>query len=54
MKCGLVDFRKGTDIMDVWFDSGVSWSSLSDSETEAAVSDIYLEGIDQVGARFTI
>ena len=31
--------------MDVWFDSGISWSSLPDSDAGA---DIYLEGIDQV------
>ena len=43
----MMGFRKGHDIMDVWFDSGISWSSLPDSETEG-VSDIYLEGIDQV------
>ena len=45
------DFRKGNDIMDVWFDSGISWSSLPGSETEA-VSDVYLEGIDQVRDKF--
>ena len=45
--CALTDFRKGQDIMDVWFDSGISWSSLPESENEG-VSDIYLEGIDQV------
>ena len=33
--------------MDVWFDSGISWSSLPESENEG-VSDIYLEGVDQV------
>lgn len=34
-------FRRGTDTMDVWFDSGSSWS-----EIEKQV-DVYLEGSDQ-------
>jgi isoleucyl-tRNA synthetase len=33
---------KGTDTMDVWFDSGTSWSLMDN-----AVADIYLEGSDQ-------
>lgn len=33
---------KGTDTMDVWFDSGTSWSML-----ENGVADVYLEGSDQ-------
>ncbi|KAG8811403.1 isoleucine-tRNA ligase [Serendipita sp. 399] len=33
---------KGTDTMDVWFDSGTSWSSI-----EGGVADVYLEGSDQ-------
>jgi isoleucyl-tRNA synthetase len=36
--------RKGTDTMDVWFDSGVSWSLLRE---EGLRADIYLEGSDQ-------
>ena len=38
-------YRKGTDTMDVWFDSGSSWASVLD-DTEG-VADIYLEGSDQ-------
>lgn len=34
-------YVKGTDTMDVWFDSGVSWMGLKD------VADVYLEGSDQ-------
>jgi isoleucyl-tRNA synthetase len=35
---------KGHDILDIWFDSGVSWSyALEDKQ----VADLYLEGIDQ-------
>ncbi|POW07473.1 hypothetical protein PSTT_08281 [Puccinia striiformis] len=35
-------FKKGTDVMDVWFDSGVSW--LTSGDTPA---DMVLEGSDQ-------
>ncbi|KAI1153189.1 tRNA synthetases class I-domain-containing protein [Nemania diffusa] len=34
-------FRRGTDTMDVWFDSGSSWSMM------ARRADVYLEGTDQ-------
>ncbi|KAI0596528.1 isoleucyl-tRNA synthetase [Biscogniauxia sp. FL1348] len=34
-------FRRGTDTMDVWFDSGSSWSMMSGR------ADVYLEGSDQ-------
>ena len=38
-------YVKGTDTMDVWFDSGSSWASvLKDSD---GVADLYLEGSDQ-------
>jgi len=43
------EYRRGTDTMDVWFDSGTSWSSLL-TPGEAQVhplADIYLEGTDQ-------
>lgn len=35
-------YRKGTDVMDVWFDSGVSWSTLN-----GIPADMILEGSDQ-------
>ncbi|XWW95390.1 hypothetical protein V2A60_003348 [Cordyceps javanica] len=35
------EYRRGTDTMDVWFDSGTSWA-----EIEKQV-DVYLEGSDQ-------
>ena len=35
------EFRRGTDTMDVWFDSGTSWTQ---SKGQA---DVYLEGSDQ-------
>lgn len=44
-------FRKGTDTMDVWFDSGSSWTlikelALRDTDNQP-IADIYLEGSDQ-------
>ncbi|KAI5121814.1 hypothetical protein M0805_009806 [Coniferiporia weirii] len=47
------EWAKGTDTMDVWFDSGSSWSMLrdkgilSESEGHRAYADICLEGSDQ-------
>ncbi|KAF7994167.1 hypothetical protein HCN44_011436 [Aphidius gifuensis] len=42
------DLEKGQDIMDIWFDSGVSWSSvLPDGK-----ADLYLEGMDQFNGWF--
>ncbi len=39
---------KGTDTMDVWFDSGSSWSSvISKKEHLNYPADLYLEGSDQ-------
>lgn len=32
------------DILDIWFDSGVSWSHVLN---EPKVADLYLEGVDQ-------
>lgn len=41
-------WRKGTDTMDVWFDSGSSWAGVAQSREELAYpADIYLEGSDQ-------
>jgi isoleucyl-tRNA synthetase len=56
--CGGTAFRKETDILDVWFDSGVSWFAVceSDPELKSAYSAfqnengtkcLYLEGGDQ-------
>lgn len=41
--CGDKKFRKGEDIFDVWFDSGVSYASVMKDK----IADIYLEGSDQ-------
>ena len=46
--CDMSDFRKETDILDVWFDSGIShYAVLYDNEKLAFPADIYLEGLDQ-------
>ncbi|MFP4597106.1 MAG: isoleucine--tRNA ligase [Persicimonas sp.] len=47
-ECGSTSFRKEQDILDVWFDSGVSWSAVLDNELGwGTVADLYLEGSDQ-------
>ena len=51
-KCGnndLNNFRKETDILDVWFDSGVSHYAVlqKDKKNLGIPADIYLEGSDQ-------
>lgn len=41
-------YQRGTDTMDVWFDSGTSWTSmLPKSSATGAMADIYIEGTDQ-------
>ncbi len=40
-------FTKETDIMDVWFDSGVSHSAVMKNRLGTYQSDLYLEGSDQ-------
>jgi isoleucyl-tRNA synthetase len=42
-------WRKGTDTMDVWFDSGSSWSMLDNltSERREIPADVCVEGSDQ-------
>ncbi len=47
-KCGCGEFEKEYDIMDVWFDSGVSHSAVLDEYDELRwPADLYLEGADQ-------
>ncbi|RLM80431.1 isoleucine--tRNA ligase, chloroplastic/mitochondrial [Panicum miliaceum] len=42
------EYRKGTDTMDVWFDSGSSWAAvLAKRDGLKFPADIYLEGSDQ-------
>jgi isoleucyl-tRNA synthetase len=46
--CGGTSFRRETDILDVWFDSGVSWSAVVEQREElGGRADLYLEGSDQ-------
>jgi isoleucyl-tRNA synthetase len=60
--CGGTAFRKETDILDVWFDSGVSWLAVCESDPDLsaayksfqsghgpkrALEVLYLEGGDQ-------
>ena len=41
-------YRKGTDTMDVWFDSGSSWAAVAKGRPELQYpADMYLEGSDQ-------
>lgn len=47
-KCGSEEFRKETDILDVWFDSGVSQAAVLKTRPELRwPADLYLEGSDQ-------
>ncbi|NLO90834.1 MAG: isoleucine--tRNA ligase [Elusimicrobia bacterium] len=51
-KCGSSDFRKETDVLDVWLDSGVSWmavlkSGQGNNGTPLYPAQLYLEGSDQ-------
>ena len=42
------EYTKGTDTMDVWFDSGTSWAGVAQARSELSYpADIYLEGSDQ-------
>ena len=41
-------YRKGTDTMDVWFDSGSSWAAVVEQRAGMRYpADLYLEGSDQ-------
>jgi isoleucyl-tRNA synthetase len=47
-KCGSTSFRKETDILDVWFDSGVSHLAVLTAKNSLPwPADMYLEGGDQ-------
>ena len=57
-KCNGAAFRKETDILDVWFDSGTSWFAVCESDSDLkgnynafqgnrGVETLYLEGGDQ-------
>lgn len=46
-------FTKGMDTMDVWFDSGISWTGIEEQlkpegfDTRNPLTEVYLEGSDQ-------
>ena len=46
-ECGCSEFTKETDIMDVWFDSGVTHTAVMEERGLGTVADLYLEGADQ-------
>jgi isoleucyl-tRNA synthetase len=47
-KCGGTSFSKETDILDVWFDSGVSHAAVMEADDRLSwPADMYLEGSDQ-------
>ncbi|MGN0692349.1 MAG: isoleucine--tRNA ligase, partial [Oscillospiraceae bacterium] len=46
-ECGCGKFIKEKDIMDVWFDSGVSHTAVLESRGYTVPADLYLEGADQ-------
>ncbi|MFZ3064751.1 MAG: isoleucine--tRNA ligase [Nitrospirota bacterium] len=47
-KCGKAEFAKEADILDVWFDSGVSHAAVLRERPELSwPADMYLEGSDQ-------
>ena len=47
-ECGCGEFTKEYDIMDVWFDSGVSHTAvMEDFDSLTWPADLYLEGADQ-------
>nr|XP_039259013.1 isoleucine--tRNA ligase, mitochondrial-like [Styela clava] len=51
------DFEPGKDILDIWFDSGLTWAAVLGKEgakkhSDIPVADLYLEGKDQYGGWF--
>lgn len=47
-ECGCGEFTKEYDIMDVWFDSGVSYTAVMEQHKGLSwPADLYLEGADQ-------
>jgi isoleucyl-tRNA synthetase len=57
-QCGGTEFRKETDVLDVWLDAGVSWFSVAEADPDLnhaytafqngeGVEVLYLEGADQ-------
>ncbi len=51
-KCGRTEFRKETDILDVWLDSGTSSLAVLERRGLPWPADLYVEGPDQFRAWF--
>lgn len=52
-ECGSTDFEKERDILDVWFESGISHTAvLKHYEDLSYPADLYVEGVDQHRAWF--
>jgi isoleucyl-tRNA synthetase len=45
--CGKSEWRRETDILDVWFDSASSFAAVMEKRLGSAKADLYLEGSDQ-------
>ncbi|MDD6088983.1 MAG: isoleucine--tRNA ligase [Desulfovibrionaceae bacterium] len=45
--CGGTHWKRETDILDVWFDSGTSFSAVVEQRNLGFPADLYLEGSDQ-------
>lgn len=48
LQVDISDLEKGQDILDIWFDSGISWSAV----LPEGKADMYLEGMDQFNGWF--
>ncbi|HVO30942.1 MAG TPA: class I tRNA ligase family protein, partial [bacterium] len=47
-KCGKTEWKQEDDILDVWFESGVSWAAVCEPNPNLGFPvDLYLEGSDQ-------
>jgi isoleucyl-tRNA synthetase len=46
-KCNGTAFRREQDILDVWWDSGVSWAAVAEKAGLEIPVELYLEGSDQ-------
>ena len=48
------NMTKSNDILDVWFDSGITWHNIIEPNTSNALkqSEVYLEGLDQFSGWF--
>jgi isoleucyl-tRNA synthetase len=46
--CGSSELERENDILDVWFDSGISYAAVTEADCgRGTIADLYLEGSDQ-------